>query len=79
MKFDAYEETCTEPGLTDGMKCSRCEETLKEQEEVKALSHQEERPASGPATERTASAAQKSTLPKDCANPPQSTAPKTAS
>ena len=34
--------TCTETGLTDGVKCSVCGETLKEQEEIEALGHKEE-------------------------------------
>ena len=35
----AREATCTEPGLTEGSKCSVCGEFLKEQEEVPALGH----------------------------------------
>ena len=34
--------TCTEPGLTDGIKCSVCEAVLKEQEEIPATGHTEE-------------------------------------
>lgn len=33
------EPTCTEPGLTEGMKCSRCGEILEPQETVPALEH----------------------------------------
>ena len=34
--------TCTETGLTDGVKCSACGETLVAQEEIEALGHTEE-------------------------------------
>ena len=37
-----YAATCTEPGLTDGVKCSVCGETLVAQEEIPALGHTEE-------------------------------------
>ena len=33
--------TCTETGLTDGKKCSVCQETLVAQEEIAALGHKE--------------------------------------
>lgn len=35
--------TCTETGLTNGIKCTVCGETLTEQEEIAALGHTEER------------------------------------
>lgn len=34
--------TCTEPGLTDGVKCSVCSEVLRAQEEIPANGHTEE-------------------------------------
>lgn len=34
-----YAATCTEPGLTDGVKCSRCSAILVEQTEIDALEH----------------------------------------
>ena len=38
----AVEATCTEAGLTEGVKCTDCGETLKAQEEIPALGHTEE-------------------------------------
>ena len=38
----AVEATCTETGLTEGVKCTDCGETLKAQEEIPALGHIEE-------------------------------------
>ena len=38
----AVDATCTETGLTEGIKCSVCQETLKEQKVIPALSHKEE-------------------------------------
>ena len=35
----AVEATCTENGLTEGKKCSRCDETLVAQDEIPALGH----------------------------------------
>ncbi|MBR1507556.1 MAG: S-layer homology domain-containing protein [Eubacterium sp.] len=35
------EPTCTMPGLTEGRRCSRCYEVIKEQEEIPALGHDE--------------------------------------
>ena len=42
--------TCTEDGLTDGVKCSACGEILKAQESIKALGHTEEVISGKPAT-----------------------------
>ena len=38
----AVEATCTESGLTEGVKCTDCGETLKAQEEIPVLGHIEE-------------------------------------
>ena len=38
----AVDATCTETGLTEGIKCSVCQETLKEQKVIPALGHKEE-------------------------------------
>ena len=37
-----YAATCTEPGLTDGVKCANCGEVITEQEVIPALGHTEE-------------------------------------
>lgn len=38
-KVEGYPATCTENGLTDGVKCSVCDETLVEQKEIPAEGH----------------------------------------
>ena len=37
--FPGYPATCTEPGLTDGMRCGVCLEWIEPQEEIPALGH----------------------------------------
>ncbi|MBO4872017.1 MAG: N-acetylmuramoyl-L-alanine amidase family protein [Lachnospiraceae bacterium] len=46
----AVPATCTEPGLTEGKHCSRCEAVLQAQEEVPALGHNEVTDPAVPAT-----------------------------
>ena len=45
-----YEATCTEPGLTDGEKCTDCGEIVVAQKEIPALGHTEETIPGTPAT-----------------------------
>lgn len=40
-KINGKEPTCTETGLTDGVKCAVCNDILVKQKEIKALGHEE--------------------------------------
>ena len=40
--IEGYDSSCTEPGLTDGVKCSVCKEILTEQENIPVKPHTEE-------------------------------------
>lgn len=49
-EIQAVESTCTETGLTAGVKCSECDEILVEQEEIDALGHDYEAVETPPTT-----------------------------
>ncbi|MDY3937225.1 MAG: VWA domain-containing protein [Oscillospiraceae bacterium] len=50
IKIEGKPATCTENGLSDGIKCSVCGEVIKAQEEIPALGHKEVKVEGKPAT-----------------------------